>query len=829
MGGFAGQFNELTRSRLVQTLAVGSVVIVFFNLMFLMSLADDTMRSDKQRTHETQLISIGQKISALSKALIQHRILLDRTLRDPDSARDENRKLSHTIREKTKSLKKTWEATGAPGNSVSEIEDLAIQMLNYSDAIYSEGTTNVSTRRQAFNEYSRIAMKLYMLSITRMQAVHEKALSEKAPQSDFDPMILCMVAGSIDLIACLLSGWFIITRITAPIARLSNSCKNLMVGKVIPAPSAGTRELVMLGSTFHDMSSVVAETETSRVDFLKQMQSVQEVTLENVQGYVEELAASASSRPGAADVFKLMKANIEGMLFLLSSMTYGLNFNPDEELDLKPTATSTTELLEHTSKTVTWLMKRKKIELIVEDPGVELECDVHLIERVILNLLSNASKFSANRSQIKLSARVLDDGIRFSVRDFGCGISAENQAKLFQKFSMVDAVDGKQRAGSGLGLMICKNIVNAHGSDIICESIENEGTCFWFKLPFKQSSRATNTSPAPETRRSIYGGKYTRNLVFLIIAYACIQGVLMLNLGVECQQVRKSTAEFARQKALTLGIQELIASFMAWRQSTIQAVTSGDMQTFMDVHPMMVKQQDRIDALLAVCDSTTPERPRLQALKTDMEQLSAATDRVVDKYTEGNLLNTGKDYARALKLGNRVENNLYALFFEQGDGLNTKNDLHTQLLDKILRIVIQATAVNIVMFVLVCWMGFSLVSKVTELNAKALKFAFGGDLTRTIFGKNDELAFLDESLCEVAQKVRAGQRQRQDLMAIINHDLRTPLGAFLNGLEMLSAGMIGDLSDEDNRLVEQAETEVKGVLSIIDDFLSEEKAEFEAS
>ena len=127
--------------------------------------------------------------------------------------------------------------------------------------------------------------------------------------------------------------------------------------------------------------------------------------------------------------------------------------------------------------------------------------------------------------------------------------------------------------------------------------------------------------------------------------------------------------------------------------------------------------------------------------------------------------------------------------------------------------------------------GLSIISwhylrAVHELNEKALQFAISGDLKQTIFG-TDELAFLDEQLCDVAQRLRSAQSQRQELMAIINHDLRTPLGAFLNGLEMVSAGMFGDLTDAEERLAVDATSNVEGVLKVIDDFLNSEKAEFQ--
>lgn len=114
-----------------------------------------------------------------------------------------------------------------------------------------------------------------------------------------------------------------------------------------------------------------------------------------------------------------------------------------------------------------------------------LEADPHQIAQVIENLLSNAVKFSATESSIKVRVfRAADPKfVRVEVIDKGIGISPENTAKLFDKFQQLDSPDRRQRGGSGLGLSICKAIIEAHKGRVGVESVLAKGSTFWFELP----------------------------------------------------------------------------------------------------------------------------------------------------------------------------------------------------------------------------------------------------------------------------------------------------------------------------------------------------------
>jgi signal transduction histidine kinase len=131
------------------------------------------------------------------------------------------------------------------------------------------------------------------------------------------------------------------------------------------------------------------------------------------------------------------------------------------------------------------IVLKRKIIIDFNEKGVfkEILLDSVKIKLAIQNLFDNAIKYSQENSKIEISLVSNENTIEFKIKDFGIGIPKDQQGKIFTKFFRGDNATKLREIGSGLGLFLCKNIIEAHGGKIWFESKENTETSFYFSLP----------------------------------------------------------------------------------------------------------------------------------------------------------------------------------------------------------------------------------------------------------------------------------------------------------------------------------------------------------
>jgi len=112
------------------------------------------------------------------------------------------------------------------------------------------------------------------------------------------------------------------------------------------------------------------------------------------------------------------------------------------------------------------------------------------LERILHNLLENAVKYSPEGGKIRVSARQEGENLVFAIRDRGIGISLFDQARLFAPFQRLEGSRPEVTRGTGLGLLVCRRLVEAHGGRIWVESDPDRGSTFFFTLPLHKNDRA---------------------------------------------------------------------------------------------------------------------------------------------------------------------------------------------------------------------------------------------------------------------------------------------------------------------------------------------------
>jgi CheY-like chemotaxis protein/nitrogen-specific signal transduction histidine kinase len=190
------------------------------------------------------------------------------------------------------------------------------------------------------------------------------------------------------------------------------------------------------------------------------------------------------------------------------------------------------EMVNSVLSTAKGLVKEKPIQLVAKVPAdmPTVRGDTMRVRQVMINLLSNASKFT-DEGSITVETRVQTGPsgkpeALINVIDTGPGITEEGQAKLFRAFSQVDGSATRKTGGSGLGLSICANLIQLHGGRIGVTSAEGKGSTFWFTLPLFHQP----VEQIPENRKIILAIDDDPQVISLYERYLNSQGYYVVPL-----------------------------------------------------------------------------------------------------------------------------------------------------------------------------------------------------------------------------------------------------------------------------------------------------------
>ena len=244
-------------------------------------------------------------------------------------------------------------------------------------------------------------------------------------------------------------------------------------------------ENVRLFDEIQDKSRQLEEASQHKSQFLANMSHELRTPLNAILGYTELMADGAYGEPSERmmGILKRLEANGRHLLGLINDV---LDLSKIEagQLVLELSDYSVQDIAQTVRSTLEPLAADKKLAFKVEMAS-QLPLgrgDGRRLTQVLINLVGNAIKFT-DAGEVAIKAEANNGSFHVSVRDTGPGISADDQAKLFQEFQQADNAIAKKKGGTGLGLAISKRIVEMHGGRIWVDSIVGQGSTFAFTLP----------------------------------------------------------------------------------------------------------------------------------------------------------------------------------------------------------------------------------------------------------------------------------------------------------------------------------------------------------
>ena len=258
--------------------------------------------------------------------------------------------------------------------------------------------------------------------------------------------------------------------------------------------------VVSVVATVQDMTPL-EELERLRAEFLGMVSHELRTPLTTIKGS----AATVLGAPSAVDTaemlqfFRIIDEQADHMRGLISDLLDVTRIEAGT-LSVVPVPTDLAALVDEAREAFLRGGARNSVEVDLAPDLPRIGADRQRLAQVLTNLLSNASKYSPDQSAIRVSASVEDVYVAISVSDKGRGVPAERLPHLFRKYSRIDSEDlGRRIGGEGLGLAICKGIVEAHGGRIRAESGgQGLGTRFTFTVPaVAEALDASATAPGP--------------------------------------------------------------------------------------------------------------------------------------------------------------------------------------------------------------------------------------------------------------------------------------------------------------------------------------------
>jgi signal transduction histidine kinase len=247
-------------------------------------------------------------------------------------------------------------------------------------------------------------------------------------------------------------------------------------------------ENVRLFDEIQDKNRQLAEASEHKSQFLASMSHELRTPLNAIIGLTEMLVTNAARFGTDKALEPLRRVNAAGT-HLLSLINEVLDLSKIEagKLELNPEPVNLPRLIEEVIGTAGGLAEKNKNRLIVEaqENLGALTADSMRLKQILLNLLSNACKFT-KEGEVALRARKVADGrdwIELAVADSGIGMTAEQQAKLFQDFTQADSLTARRYGGTGLGLAISRKLARMMGGDVTVASEPGKGSVFILRLP----------------------------------------------------------------------------------------------------------------------------------------------------------------------------------------------------------------------------------------------------------------------------------------------------------------------------------------------------------
>ena len=247
----------------------------------------------------------------------------------------------------------------------------------------------------------------------------------------------------------------------------------------------GEDELGFVAASFNYMANELNTLEDDQRKFISNISHDFRSPLTSIKGYIEAMLDGTIPVELQEKYLKIIITETERLTKLTSGLLELNQFGGHGKTILDKTNFDMNLIIKKTAETFEGVCQKKRVllELVLTGDDLYVYADMSKIQQVIYNLIDNAIKFSHHDSSIKIETTIKNEKVFVSVKDSGVGIAKESIGKIWERFYKSDQSRGKDKKGTGIGLAIVKEIIQAHNENINVISTEGVGTEFIFSVP----------------------------------------------------------------------------------------------------------------------------------------------------------------------------------------------------------------------------------------------------------------------------------------------------------------------------------------------------------
>ncbi len=379
---------------------------------------------------------------------------------------------------------KVLETTGDPA---AEQPLLSAQQI----ATAIAGSTVRQTARRGSDEEEFRMLAVTLPSKTCPGVIVVATSTDEVRRSVRELLVQLSIGMPLALLVAGLGGWWLAGRALAPVARITREADTIGIERleerieVPPALDEIQRLAVTLNAMLDRLERGVEDKRRFAADASHELRTPLAVMRAELDVSLRDADLSPSAREAlesAQEEVERMRSIVENLLMLARA--------DDGSLELLRTSIDLAEVTADVARNAATLARPKGITIVTEGPSITVRGDRARIEQVVMNLVSNAVRFSPVGGLVELTTWARDGGAGCTVTDKGLGVPPELAGRVFERFVRGDASRAND-GGSGLGLAICREIVAAHDGRIWVDARPGAGGSFSMWLPLEDPAVVT--------------------------------------------------------------------------------------------------------------------------------------------------------------------------------------------------------------------------------------------------------------------------------------------------------------------------------------------------